>query len=318
MSNEGPPSGGRQSEMSGCCDQKSKQKDSRLVGEGRIADMTELELVDRIKLEEDTLCSLPYDPQYKMRRDELTKLVNLHRAMLVDIVRSQDGCIGEDEADMASRTASPSKSRNSDNDCYALEGSDTGEEREEVRVLVVESEPITALLLRLVLENRGYAVREVGSRAEAVIETGRWAPDVIVTECPIPDAGSVDFVANVRAEVGAGILVIGTGPNMSHLSGYDALFARPFEAEEVAREVDSLTGEATDEPIARCASAPAALDVRRRVLCDIRRRLTAIDMRIENCDSGSDATLYRILTLVSAVDDWATFNALQLEIVSPR
>lgn len=29
--------------------------------------MTKLELAERIKLEEDTLCSLPFESQYKMR-----------------------------------------------------------------------------------------------------------------------------------------------------------------------------------------------------------------------------------------------------------
>jgi hypothetical protein len=33
--------------------------------------MTELELAERSKLEEDTLCSLPFESQYKMRRTGL-------------------------------------------------------------------------------------------------------------------------------------------------------------------------------------------------------------------------------------------------------
>lgn len=45
--------------------------------------MTELELAELIKSEEDTLCVLPFEPQYKVRRAELTKLVNMHRAILV-------------------------------------------------------------------------------------------------------------------------------------------------------------------------------------------------------------------------------------------
>ncbi len=54
--------------------------------------MTEVELVEQIRLEEETLCCLPYEPQYKVRRTELTRLVNLHRSMLVDILRSRDSC----------------------------------------------------------------------------------------------------------------------------------------------------------------------------------------------------------------------------------
>ncbi len=59
--------------------------------------MTELELIELIKLEEDTLCSLPFESQYKMRREELTRLANAHRAMLADIVCSH-GFAGQGEA----------------------------------------------------------------------------------------------------------------------------------------------------------------------------------------------------------------------------
>lgn len=48
-----------------------------------------------IKAEEDTLCSLPYQPEYKGRRAELTQLVQLHRAMLVNRLH-RPGCLGRD------------------------------------------------------------------------------------------------------------------------------------------------------------------------------------------------------------------------------
>ena len=222
--------------------------------------MTELELVERVKSEEDTLCSLPFDSQYKMRRAKLTKLVNLHRAMLVDIVSTEDGCAGQGGAEGDCQTAAPARMSNCNTDCPAPQGCATGGEPDEVRVLVVESEPIVALLLRLVLENRGYSVREVATRAEAAAVSGRWAPDVIVTEFPFTDATGFGFVVQVSADMGArGALVVGTGPKMSQAPGVDALFARPFEAEEVARKVGSLIGDGMDGPcLPMCVSTGCA------------------------------------------------------------
>jgi len=203
-----------------------------------------------------------------------------------------------------------------DNDRPASQGSPSGE-GDEVRVLVVESEPIVALLLRLVLENRGYSVRDVGSGADALSECGRWAPGVIVADLSVADASAADFVARLRAEVGAGgLLVIGTSPNSLQVPGIAALFARPFEAVEVAEKVACLIGEKEDGRAEWCMSATAALEVRRQALCEIWHRLTAINRQIEHCDSESDATLNRILTLLSAVVDRATKNALHSEVVS--
>ena len=190
--------------------------------------------------------------------------------MLFDIVYSQDGGAGKGEERGDHQTASPATLWPWDDVCCDSQNSVTEGERDEMRVLVIESEPIVSLLLRLVLENRGYSVREVGSRAEAASENGKWEPDVIVTEFPMTDAASVEFVVQVRANAGArGVLIIGTGPNMPEVPGIDAPFARPFEAEEVARKVGSLIGEAPDGPAYRCVSLPAALDARGEVLCDI-------------------------------------------------
>jgi len=234
------------------------------------ADMTEMELVERIKLEEDTLCALPFEPRYKARRTELTNLVNLHRSMLVDIVGLQEGCSGRGETDMGSQAPSPARPESSDHAHCASPNSVTERERprDVVRVLVVESEPIVSLLLRLVLENRGYSVREVERRAEAVTESGVWAPDVIVTDLPLRHTASVQFVAELTAEAAfRAVTVIGTGPSMLHVPGIDAFFVKPFEAEEIAETIASLIGDRSGDPAARM-SVTEALDTCREVLCD--------------------------------------------------
>ena len=53
-----------------------------------------------------------------------------------------------------------------DLDSPLCEPAGTGMKVDVARVLVMESQPIVALVLHLVLENRGYSVRDVGSRAE--------------------------------------------------------------------------------------------------------------------------------------------------------
>lgn len=44
--------------------------------------LTNMELTELIRMEENTLCTLPYEPQYRQRREELTQQVNIHRSML--------------------------------------------------------------------------------------------------------------------------------------------------------------------------------------------------------------------------------------------
>ena len=78
-------------------------------------------------------------------------------------------------------------------------------DRDEVdvaRVLVMESQPIVALELHLVLESRGFSLRDVGSRAEVLAGSLSWIPDVIGTELPTTYEASVEFVTQLRTQVG--------------------------------------------------------------------------------------------------------------------
>ena len=42
------------------------------------------------------------------------------------------------------------------------------------KLLIMETDPIVALLLRLVLENHGYAVVDLHNEAEAVTQSDSW------------------------------------------------------------------------------------------------------------------------------------------------
>lgn len=75
-------------------------------------------------------------------------------------------------------------------------------------------------------------------------ECGKWAPDVMVAELPVSEVASTEFVAQVRAAIGARSLrIVGTGSQVIRIPSIDALLGRPFKAEEVARQVGSMIGE---------------------------------------------------------------------------
>ena len=85
--------------------------------------MTNLELAERIKSEEETLCCLPFEPQYRARRAELTELVNLHRAMLVRRSRASHGAVsarGSARGDSRLGPAASAALETVARDCYAV------------------------------------------------------------------------------------------------------------------------------------------------------------------------------------------------------
>ena len=74
-------------------------------------------------------------------------------------------------------------------------------------VFVVDDEPAVADLLRLVLEEVGYAVRCAYDGATALAEAARRPPDVVVTDVMMPGMGGAELARRLR-ERGIPVVVL--------------------------------------------------------------------------------------------------------------
>ena len=124
-----------------------------------------------------------------------------------------------------------------------------------VRVLAVDDEPETRLLLRVILEGDGAEVKTTGSAADANALLDEWKPDVIVADIGLPDVDGYEFIQQVRKrsrELGGLLPAVAltaysrTEDRVQALAaGYQAYVAKPVEPEDLLMIVASLTGRST-------------------------------------------------------------------------
>ncbi|HEX8128615.1 MAG TPA: ATP-binding protein [Pyrinomonadaceae bacterium] len=70
---------------------------------------------------------------------------------------------------------------------------------EGLRVLIVDDEPNTRLLLRTVLERCGSKVETAGSVAEALAAFAQSKPDVIISDIGMPEEDGYELISKIRA-----------------------------------------------------------------------------------------------------------------------
>jgi diguanylate cyclase (GGDEF)-like protein len=69
-----------------------------------------------------------------------------------------------------------------------------------VRVLVVEDDPATRVLLEGVLGAAGYAVRSAGHASEALALAADDAPDIVLTDILMPGMSGLELIRRLRAD----------------------------------------------------------------------------------------------------------------------
>jgi CheY-like chemotaxis protein len=119
-----------------------------------------------------------------------------------------------------------------------------------VRVLVVDDEPDTLILLSEVLSQSGASVRTALSAKEAFTELQAWRPQIILSDIGLPGEDGYSFMRRVRAwqkEFGGWIPAIAlTGyarveDRVKALaSGYQIHLPKPVEPEELVAVIVSL------------------------------------------------------------------------------
>ena len=124
-----------------------------------------------------------------------------------------------------------------------------GGESERRRVLVVDDNPDALAALCELVESWGYDVDAAEDGWHAFEMSRQHAPDIIITDMSLPDAGACDVIRSAKTRRGTGVFVIAyTG--WHHLratamaAGADAFVLKP--------EIDEL------ERLLRCSAIPAA------------------------------------------------------------
>lgn len=121
---------------------------------------------------------------------------------------------------------------------------------EGARVLVIDDEPDTLVLLQTVLERCGAEVRVVESAAQGFEEAKGWRPDLIVSDIGMPEEDGYSFIKRVREwekESGARIPAAALTAyareedRLRALSaGFQIYFSKPVDPMDLARAAASL------------------------------------------------------------------------------
>lgn len=112
-------------------------------------------------------------------------------------------------------------------------------------VLVVDDEVQIRRLLRLTLEDAGYAVCEVDNGQAALAEAKRHAPDAIILDLGLPDGSGLDVLARLRESSAVPVLILSVfGKEGSKVAGLDAgaddYLTKPFGGAELLARLRAL------------------------------------------------------------------------------
>lgn len=131
---------------------------------------------------------------------------------------------------------------------------------EGVSVMVVDDEPDTREMLRIMIGQLGAEVRACASSEEAMRLLSEWRPDVIVSDIEMPDEDGYELMRKVRrSEANSGdrkvpaIALTAYGrveDRVRALSvGYQMHIAKPAEPEELAAVIANLAARGTTGPL---------------------------------------------------------------------
>jgi len=125
------------------------------------------------------------------------------------------------------------------------------------RILVVDDNPDTMVLMRELLETRGYDVVTVPDAAEAEIEVRRQAPDLILSDVIMPGRSGYELCRQLKEDAATRlipfVLITGLSDREDKLHGIEAgaddFLNKPIFSEELFARVKSLLKlkEFTDE-----------------------------------------------------------------------
>jgi DNA-binding response OmpR family regulator len=121
-------------------------------------------------------------------------------------------------------------------------------------VLTVEASPDIALLLRIVLEDAGYAVQWAGDLLTArTVAAGPFPPDLVILEPGLPDGDGLDFYRHLKTTYPAIPVIVLTswlhGPTLRDevlAGGSDVFMTKPFDVDRLTAEARRLLADRED------------------------------------------------------------------------
>jgi CheY-like chemotaxis protein len=118
------------------------------------------------------------------------------------------------------------------------------------RVLVVDDNPDSIIIMRGMLEPRGYSVVVAGSGAEALQVIRNEPPDVILLDVMMPEMSGLEVLQQLKEEYSTGripvILVTAKSQDDDVVKGYqigaDYYIPKPFTAKQLLYGVELVLG----------------------------------------------------------------------------
>jgi two-component system KDP operon response regulator KdpE len=112
-------------------------------------------------------------------------------------------------------------------------------------VLVIDDEPQIRRLVRFVLEDAGYVVREAGTGDAGQNDAVRYPPDAIILDLGLPDKSGLEVLKELRAWNTAPVLILSVldqeGRKIAGLdAGADDYLTKPFGAGELVARIRAL------------------------------------------------------------------------------
>jgi CheY-like chemotaxis protein len=111
-------------------------------------------------------------------------------------------------------------------------------------ILIVDDDPSTRFVLRLILEREGYKVLEAGNGAAALdLIRPDPLPDIVMTDLMMPVMTGVELVRRLRSEPRTAkvrIVVVSSNPEAAQSLKVDAIVTKPFTAAKLADRIRAI------------------------------------------------------------------------------
>lgn len=114
------------------------------------------------------------------------------------------------------------------------------------RILVVDDDPSTRFLLRLILESGGYEVTEAQNGIAALIRIKDTVPDVLITDMMMPMMDGGALIEHLRSQpqtAGLPIMAVTANPQAPETRNADAALGKPFARSALLATVNRLLAE---------------------------------------------------------------------------
>ena len=116
------------------------------------------------------------------------------------------------------------------------------------RILVVEDDPASVVLMNAILEGAGYRVETVRDGASAIASVLREPPEIVLLDLRLPDVDGLELVHGLRSVPGAGAVrlvlvsaaVMPRSREAALAAGCDDYVAKPVDRRALLRIVEAL------------------------------------------------------------------------------